>query len=190
MLNTSLDTLRHLQFSKRQIKREVVVMGKYGFNRKLKTRLIILTTFLVRTITTRTLLDGTPTVTLIPTLRRTSTPVLLRQRLYRTPEAPLKLLHVYYNLTIYVLQTNAYITTLRRLLTNVKDKDKPEDRQGAVYKIKCCDYQASYIGETGRNLSTRLTEHKRATRNGDVNNHIAEHHFQTKHQLTGTLRHV
>ena len=28
------------------------------------------------------------------------------------------------------------ITTLRRLLTNVKDKDKPEDRRGAVYKIK------------------------------------------------------
>ena len=75
------------------------------------------------------------------------------------------------------------ITTLRRLLTNVKDKDKPEDRQGAVYKIKCCDCQASYIGETGRNLSTRLTEHKRATRNGDVNNHIAEHHLQTKHKI-------
>ena len=75
------------------------------------------------------------------------------------------------------------ITTLRRLLTNVKDKDKLEDRQGAVYKIKCCNCQASYIGETGRNLSTRLTEHKRATRNGDVNNHIAEHHLQTKHQI-------
>ena len=28
------------------------------------------------------------------------------------------------------------ITTLRQLLTNVKDKDKPEDRQGAVNKIK------------------------------------------------------
>ena len=52
------------------------------------------------------------------------------------------------------------ITSLWRLLTNVKDKDKPEDRQGAVYKIKCCDCQASYIGETGRNLSTQLTEHK------------------------------
>ena len=60
----------------------------------------------------------------------------------------------------------------------MKDKDKPEDRQGVVYKIKCCDCQASYIGGTGRNLSTRLTEHKRATRNGDVNNHIAEHHFK------------
>ena len=32
-----------------------------------------------------------------------------------------------------------------------------------------------YIGETIRNLSMRLTEHKRATRNGDINNHIAEH---------------
>ena len=33
------------------------------------------------------------------------------------------------------------------------------------------------------NLSTRLTEHKRATTNGDVNNHIAEQHLQTKHQI-------
>ena len=38
--------------------------------------------------------------------------------------------------------------------------------------IKCSDCQAPYIGETGRNLRRRLTEHKRATRNGDVNNHI------------------
>ena len=49
------------------------------------------------------------------------------------------------------------ITTLRRLLTNVQDKDKPEDRQGAVYKVKCRDSQATYIGEPGRNLSIRLT---------------------------------
>ena len=75
------------------------------------------------------------------------------------------------------------ITTLRQLLTNVKDKDEPNDRQGAVYKIKCCDCQATYIGETGRNLNTRLTEHKRATRNGDLNNNIAEHHLQTDHRI-------
>ena len=76
------------------------------------------------------------------------------------------------------------ITTLGRLLSNVKDKDRPEDRRSStVYKIKCCDYQATYIGETGGNLSTRLTEHKRATRSGDFNNHIAKHHLQTKHQI-------
>ena len=38
-------------------------------------------------------------------------------------------------------------------------------------------------GETGRNLNTRLTEHKRATRNGDVNNHIAVHHQLTNHNI-------
>ena len=69
-------------------------------------------------------------------------------------------------------------TTLRQLLTNVKDKDKnePRNRQGAVYKINCSDCHAPYIGETGRNLTTRLTEQKRATGKGDVNNPIAEHH--------------
>ncbi|PFX22048.1 hypothetical protein AWC38_SpisGene13437 [Stylophora pistillata] len=59
------------------------------------------------------------------------------------------------------------ITTLRQLLTNVKDKDEPRNRQGTIYKINCSDCQASYIGETGRNLTTRLTEHRRATRKGD-----------------------
>ena len=52
------------------------------------------------------------------------------------------------------------------------------DRKEAIL-----DYQASYIGETGWNLSTRLTEHKRTTRNCDINNHIAEHNLKTKHQI-------
>jgi len=73
--------------------------------------------------------------------------------------------------------------TLRHLLTNVKDRDEPNNRQGAVYKIKCSDCQASYIGETGRNLNTRLSEHKRATRNGDANKHIAVHHQLTNHNI-------
>ena len=62
--------------------------------------------------------------------------------------------------------THKLTTSLHHLLTNVKDRDEPNNRQGAVYKIKCSDCQASYIGETGRNLNTRLTEHKRAARNG------------------------
>ena len=41
----------------------------------------------------------------------------------------------------------------------------------------------SYIGETRRNLNTRLTEHKLATRNGDVNNHIDVHHQLTKDNI-------
>ena len=73
------------------------------------------------------------------------------------------------------------IFTLRRLLTH--GKDKPEDRPGAVYKIHCSDCQATYIGETGRNLTTRLTEHNRATKKGDLNNNIAEHHLKTSHAI-------
>ena len=49
------------------------------------------------------------------------------------------------------------ITTLRQLLTNVKDKDEQRNRRGTVCKINCSDCHASYIGDTGRNLTTRLT---------------------------------
>ena len=73
--------------------------------------------------------------------------------------------------------------SLRRLLTNVKDKDESEDRPGAVYKITCSDCQATYIGETGRNLTTRLNKHKQATKKGDLNNNIAEHHLKTSHTI-------
>ena len=75
------------------------------------------------------------------------------------------------------------ITTLRHVLTNVKDREQPDERQGAVYKINCSDCQATYIGETGRNLNIRLTEYKRATKKQDKTNHIAEHHRQTKHNI-------
>ena len=72
--------------------------------------------------------------------------------------------------------THKPTTPQRQSLTNIKDKDELKKRQGAIYKIDYPDCQASYIGETGRNLETRLTEHREATRKGDVNNHIAEHH--------------
>ena len=32
-----------------------------------------------------------------------------------------------------------------------------------------------------RKLNIRLTEHKQATRNGEIINHIADRHFQTNH---------
>ena len=68
-------------------------------------------------------------------------------------------------------------------VANVNGKDKPEDRPGEVYKIHCSDCQATYIGETGRKFTTRLTEHKRATKKGDLNNNIAEHNLKTSHAI-------
>ena len=71
----------------------------------------------------------------------------------------------------------------RHLLTNFKGNDKPEDRLGAVDKIHCSDSQATYIGETERNLTMWLTEHKRATKKGNLNNNIAKHHLKTNHAI-------
>ena len=69
------------------------------------------------------------------------------------------------------------------LADQFKDRENPTTDRGAVYKIKFSDFQASYIDETARNLNTRLTEHKWATRNGDANNHIALHHQLTNHNI-------
>ena len=73
--------------------------------------------------------------------------------------------------------------TLRRLLTNLKDKDEPEDSPEAANKIKCFDCQATCIDETGRNLTTRLNEYKRATKKGDLDNNIAENPLKTSHTI-------
>ena len=43
--------------------------------------------------------------------------------------------------------------TLRHLLTNVKDKDDPKDRQGTVYRIRCNDCNGTYIEENWKNVN-------------------------------------
>ena len=65
--------------------------------------------------------------------------------------------------------------TLRRLLTNVKDEDEREDWPGAVYKTN--DSTARW--DRGKKLTSRLNEHKLATKKGDLNS--AEHHLKTSH---------
>ena len=73
--------------------------------------------------------------------------------------------------------------TLRHLLTNVKDKDDPKDRQGTVYRIRCNDCNGTYIRETGRTLTTRLREHQTATDKEDLTNNIAQHHRKIGHDI-------
>ena len=72
---------------------------------------------------------------------------------------------------------------MRHLLTNVKDKDDPKDRQGTVYRLRCNDCNGTYIGETGRTLTTRLGEHQTATDKEDLTNNIAQHHRKTGHDI-------
>ena len=51
---------------------------------------------------------------------------------------------------------------LRQALVHPKDKRPLEDTVDAVYRVPCKQCPKAYIGETGRRLGTRLSEHKRA----------------------------
>ena len=52
-------------------------------------------------------------------------------------------------------------TTLRQQLVHPKDKVDKEENGDVVYKIPCKMCEQSYIGETGRQLKTRVEEHKK-----------------------------
>ena len=63
--------------------------------------------------------------------------------------------------------------TQRNLLCRVKGKPPPEAMAGIVYSVPCSG--RIYIGETGRCLSVRIQEHKRAVRILDTRNALATH---------------
>ena len=51
-------------------------------------------------------------------------------------------------------------TTLRQVLVHPKDKVDKRKKAGVVYKIPCNQCEKVYIGETGRQLGTRVTENR------------------------------
>lgn len=53
--------------------------------------------------------------------------------------------------------------TLRSYLVHPKDKVELTERVGLVYYIQCRGCNASYVGETERNLQKRIKEHHRTT---------------------------
>ena len=114
----------------------------------------------------RTFLDETLTVTPVSAHRPKLTQALLQQRLYRTSETPLKLT-ITRLLQPYDIRVAHKLIRRLHVLANVKDikTDRRTDKEYYT-KIKCC--QTTYIGEAGGKFSSRLTEHKRATRNGDT----------------------
>ena len=65
-----------------------------------------------------------------------------------------------------------------------KDKLDKCAVSGAIYMIPCADCPATYIGESGRPLSTRLKEHQKAV--AELSEHhsaVAEHVVYTGHEI-------
>ena len=64
--------------------------------------------------------------------------------------------------------------TLESQLIKLKDKI-PIKEKTDVYKIRCNDCDRKYIGEKGRNLTTRLSEHQRDIRIGKEQSQVFQH---------------
>ena len=76
------------------------------------------------------------------------------------------------------------VSTLKNLLTHLKDPLPEEEQSGIVYSISCTCRKNHYIGETGRSLNTRKEEHKAYVRKGEVEKSaIAEHAWNHGHQV-------
>ena len=73
-----------------------------------------------------------------------------------------------------------YPNTIGKFL--VKNSPKVETNAG-VYAIPCKTCKKPYIGESGRDYNIRLSEHKRAVRNGDMNNALFVHMSQENHEI-------
>ncbi len=59
-----------------------------------------------------------------------------------------------------------------------------------MYQIPCAQCDEVYIGETGRPLKTRISEHKRAVATGGVRNANATHWMKTNHNMDWEAAHV
>ncbi len=73
--------------------------------------------------------------------------------------------------------------SIRRTLVAPKDKTPPQQACGIVYQIGCGDCKATYIGESGRQLRTRLQEHKKSVAAGNSSSALSEHQLDSRHNI-------
>lgn len=90
-----------------------------------------------------------------------------------------KLIHTFKGIDIKVAKRNT--KTVSNLFTKLKDPIPTWDKSNVVYKIPCADCTQVYIGQTSRNLKSRITSHKSDIRLEKNTCALAEHSITTKH---------
>nr|VZI37250.1 unnamed protein product [Spirometra erinaceieuropaei] len=71
--------------------------------------------------------------------------------------------------------------TIRRLIMKAKDPLPRLETSGVVYRIWCSCGQSNYVGETGRQLRTRMAEHATAVHRNDASSQVAAHSTRPGH---------
>ncbi|KYN22657.1 hypothetical protein ALC57_04947, partial [Trachymyrmex cornetzi] len=76
------------------------------------------------------------------------------------------------------------LNKLQGIIKGQKDVRPTDSNKNVVYKIKCKDCNASYVGQTKRKLKTRITEHKNNIKWKSVKpSVITEHRRQLGHEF-------
>jgi len=65
----------------------------------------------------------------------------------------------------------------------VKKRDNQPVLFGIVYSINCGQCEWVYVGESGRSLDERVSEHKRSVKNCCTNSEVAKHCWENKHRM-------
>ena len=76
------------------------------------------------------------------------------------------------------------LASLWNILSHPKDPISQESRSSVIYQIPCADCSKSYVGQTGRNLSQRIREHRRYVENFDMDTSaLVEHAIKEDHWI-------
>jgi hypothetical protein len=76
------------------------------------------------------------------------------------------------------------LNKLRKFIKVQKDPLPSSAISNVVYKISCCSCNASYVGQTGRQIKTRVSEHKNhIRRNNPTPSVITDHRMQYNHDF-------
>ena len=75
------------------------------------------------------------------------------------------------------------VTTLQQQFPSLKHRPTMEEQTNIIYKIPCKDCSWSYIGETGRSLKTRKSEHFRNVEHRKRGSNVAKHAWTHDHVI-------
>ncbi|BHF81596.1 hypothetical protein SprV_0802472800 [Sparganum proliferum] len=74
-------------------------------------------------------------------------------------------------------------SSLRAALSRAKDPIPKEQQSNVIYRIPCANCRRVYIGHTGRQLGTRINEHKLAIRRPDPLSLVFAHSLDCDHRF-------
>ena len=76
------------------------------------------------------------------------------------------------------------VRTIGQILPSPKDQHNPEEKSCVVYQVPCSDCNFVYIGQTKRDLKSRLAEHKLAIKNQEPEKSaLCEHYMRFDHLI-------